>query len=317
MMKLINKIIVSVFLLLMLPPMSHSAVKVFAVKSSEIEPYNRAIRGAKAAFTTARLAEDSITVFGLEGDEVKWKEILKKVREERPHLIMTFGTFATELAKRDVKDVPIVFSTVLNPEESRIVESLGPHNGNVTGASLDVPFETQFSYILRIVPHASKIGVLYNPKETGGLVERARAAALKMGLNLVTEAVVDESSLPRAIHRLMGKIDVLWSVADSTVFSSPAVYEIIIEAIDRKIPFMGLSPSFVRAGALFSIKWDDTDIGRQAGETAIKVISMSENVSEIPVSTPRDISLSINLRTAKAIGITIPEKVLKRAEVFK
>lgn len=316
MMKFINIFILPVVVLLMLPSVSHSATKVFAVKSSDIEPYNLAIKGANEAFRNARLTE-TITAYGLGGDESKWGEILKKVREEQPHLIMTFGTFATELAMRDVKDIPIVFSTVLNPEESGIVESLTSHNGNVTGASLDVPFETQFSYILRILPHATKIGVLYNPEETGRIVEKARSAALKMGLTLIAEPVMDESNLPRAVHRIMEKIDVLWSVADSTVFSPPAVNQIIVDAIEHKIPFMGLSPSFVKAGALFSVKWDDTDIGRQAGEAAVRIISRPEKASNIPVSTPRNISLSINLRTATAIGVAVPEKILKGAEVFK
>lgn len=311
-----TKTLISGLLLLMLPAASHSEEILFAVKSSGIEPYNLAIKGVREVLL-ARGVEDNIKVFDLTGDEARWKEVLKKVKEERPRLIMTFGTFATEMARKDIKETPIVFSTVLNPEESRIVTSPAPHDGNVTGASLDIPLETQFSYLLRVVPSATRIGVLYNPRETGGMVEKARATAGRMGLTLVTEAVKNETDLPRAIDRLFGRIDVLWSVADSTVFSPPAIQQIIVEAIKNKVPFMGLSPSFVKAGALFSMKWDDTDVGRQAGEAAIKVFSRPEEVSIIPVTTPRNLSLLINLQAARAIGLVIPEKVLKKAEVLR
>ncbi len=317
MMKLIKTIIVPVFLLLMMPAISHSENIVFAVKSSGIEPYNLAIRGVWDVFKDAtKPGEVRIEVYDLIGDESRWKEVLKKVKEERPSLIMTFGTFATELARKDIKDIPIVFSTVLNPEESGIVTSLTAHSNDLTGASLDIPFETQFSYILSVAPSATRIGVLYNPKETSVVVGKARTAAAMMGLTLVTEPVRDETELPKAIDRLMGRIDVLWSVADSTVFSPPTVQQIIVEAIKHKIPFMGLSKSFVKAGALFSIKWDDTDIGRQAGEAAIKVLSRSEDVSNIPVSTPRNLSILINQQTAKAIGLIIPTKTLRKAEAI-
>lgn len=317
MLKLKTKILISTLLLFALPGISHSENIVFAVKSSGIEPYNLAIRGVWDVFKDAtRPGEVRVEVYDLIGEEARWKEVLKKVKEERPRLIMTFGTFATELARKDIKEIPIVFSTVLNPEESGIVTSMTSHGGNLTGASLDIPLETQFSYILSVAPSATRIGVLYNPKETSRTVGKARAAAAMMGLTLVTEPVTDETELPKAIDRLMGRIDVLWSVADSTVFSPPTVQQIIVEAIKHKIPFMGLSKSFVKAGALFSIKWDDTDIGRQAGEAAVKVLSRSEDVSDIPVATPRNLSILINQQTARAIGLIIPAKILKKAEVI-
>jgi len=316
MVKLKTKILISGFLLLMLPSISHSNDLIFAVKSSDIEPYNLALKGAQEVFKSKELGA-IVKVYDIKGDASIWKEVLKDIKEERPKVIMTFGTVATELVMMDVKDTPIVFSTVLNPEESGIVNSLTSPGGNVTGASLDIPVEAQFSYILNMVPAVKKVGVLYNPKETGLIVERARATASRMQIQLIAEPVNSETDLPKAIDTLFRQVDVLWSVADATVFSLPAIQKIIVETIRYKIPFMGISPSFVKAGALFSVKWDDIDIGRQAGEAVVKIISWRENISDIPVASPREVSISINARTARTIGLTIPDKVLKRAEVFK
>jgi len=316
MLKLKTKILISGFLLLMLPSISHSNDLIFAVKSSDIEPYNLALKGAQEVFKAKELGA-IVKVYDIKGDASIWKEVLKDIKEERPKVIMTFGTVASELVMKDVKDTPIVFSTVLNPEESGIVNSLTSPGGNVTGASLDIPVEAQFSYILNMVPAVKKVGVLYNPKETGLIVERARATASRMQIQLIAEPVNSEADLPLAIDRLFRQVDVLWSVADATVFSLPAIQKIIVETIRYKIPFMGISPSFVKAGALFSVKWDDMDIGKQAGEAVVKIISGRENISDIPVAFPREVSISINTRTARTIGLTIPDKILKRAEVFK
>jgi putative ABC transport system substrate-binding protein len=310
-----KKMIPLLLAFLLLPSISYSSALVFAVKSSDIEPYNAALRGVREVF------EDSgfrvrIEEFDLDGNESRWGTVLKKVREERPNLIITFGTFATKMAKGDIKNMPIVFSTVLNPEESGIVNSLSSPNGNITGSSIDIPIETQFYHILQMVPSAKRVGVLYNPRETGSIINRAREVAAQKGLTLIAEIVRDEASLPKAIDNIMGKIDVLWSVADGTVFSPPAVQQIIIEAIKHRVPFMGISPSFVKAGALFSMKWDDADIGRQAGEVALRIISREEP-SGIPVTTPRKVSLSINLKTAEAIGVEVPRDLSKGAEVVR
>lgn len=314
--KVVLSILVFGFIPFFIPSPSFSHDLIFAVKSSDIEPYNLALKGVAEVFKAKGL-DSSIKVHDIKGDKGRWEEILKKIKEEKPGLIMTFGTIATELVKKDVKDTPIVFSTVLNPEESRIVNSFASPGGNVTGASLDIPEETQFSYILKVVPSTKRVGVLYNSKETGMVIERARAAAARSGLQLTTVEVDDETDLPKAMEWLLERIDVLWSVADGTVLSTPVAQKLIMEAIRYKIPFMGLSPSFVKAGALFSLKWDDADVGRQAGEAAIKVISGHEEISGISVTTPRNLSISINMNTARSIGIKIPDSVLKRAEVFK
>lgn len=302
-------------LLLLIPSISYCQDIIFAIKSSDIEPYNLALKGAQEVFKAKGLG--SVKLYNIKGDASIWKEVLKDIKEERPKLIMTFGTVATELAMKDLKDIPIVFSTVLNPEESGIVKSLASPGGNVTGASLDIPEEVQFSNLLAVVPEAKRIGVLYNPKETGFIVERGAAAAKRLGITLIPEPVRDETELPKAIKRLFPKIDVLWSVADSTVFSSPAIQQIILETIRYRVPFMGLSPSFVKAGALFSVKWDDVDVGRQAGDIAVRVVSGAEDISGISVATPRNHLISINIQTAGTIGAVIPEKILKRAEVVK
>lgn len=302
--------------LILLPSLSHSHELVFAIKSSELGPYNAALKGVKEVFQSARF-KGNIREYDLSNDSVQWGKVLTKIREERPNILITFGTFAAQLAKRDIKDIPIIFSTVLNPEDSGLVSSLTAPGGNITGASLDIPIDNQFSYILKVVPSAKKIGVLFNPKETGLTIERAREAAAGMGLTLVAEPLNDERELPDDLDRLLKKIDVLWGVADSTVFSMPAVQQIIIETIRNKVPFMGISPSFVKAGALFSLKWDDVDIGRQAGESALKVLTGPSEPQDIPVTTPRNISIAINLKTAKAIGLVIQRNILEASEVYR
>src|SRR4030067_2130131 len=130
MLKLKTKILISGFLLLMLPSIAYCQDFIFAVKSSDIEPYNLALKGVQEVFKAKELGA-IVKIYDIKWDASIWKEVLKDIKEERPKVIMTFGTVASELVMKDVKDTPIVFSTVLNPEESGIVNSLTSPGGNL------------------------------------------------------------------------------------------------------------------------------------------------------------------------------------------
>lgn len=178
---------------------------------------------------------------------------------------------------------------------------------------MDIPFEVQFEILRSIVPGARRIGMLYDPAETAAVIMEAEAAARKAGLVLVALPVRSERDVPGQLRELRGKADVLWMIADSTVYTAKSTEFILKETLRREIPFVGLSARYVKAGALFAISWDYHDMGVQAGEVALRVLGGTPP-AEIPAVIPRKLPLEINLRSAKALGIIIPRTVLDRAE---
>jgi putative ABC transport system substrate-binding protein len=178
----------------------------------------------------------------------------------------------------------------------------------VTGASLDIPSEVQFTYVRRLLPAAKRVGVLFHPAETGLVVEAARSAAAKHGFTLVTKPVGEGDDTVAALRTLMDDVDAVWAVADAKVFTSQVTPALILASLRRRIPLIGLSIAHVRAGALAALYCDYEDVGAQTAELALKVLG-GGSPRDLPITTPRRIGLALNLRTAEHLGLSVPADV--------
>jgi putative ABC transport system substrate-binding protein len=112
-------------------------------------------------------------------------------------------------------------------------------------------------------------------------------------------------------------MDVLWMVADSTVYTPRSTEFILQYTLGHQIPFVGLSAKYVKAGALFAVSWDYTDLGEQAGELAHQILA-GKTPAELAVATPRKLPLVLNMKSARSLGVKIPRKVIEGAsEVYE
>lgn len=279
---------------------------VAVIKSKDIAPYNLAIKGFEERLKQQGLSP-WLVPFDLEKSGTSPGALLEEVRRKKPDLLFTLGTKATEAVAASIHDLPVVYSILLNP---------GPGitaSRNVTGAMMDIPFKAQFEVLQSILPGARTVGFLFNPAETNAVIEEADRAARSMGLKVVALPVRAESDIPERLRELQGKADVLWMIADSTVYTPRSTEFILQESMKREIPFVGLSARYVKAGALFAISWDYADMGVQAAELAYRLLSGASPAAVAPV-TPRKLPLEINLRSARALGIKIPRRILDQAE---
>ena len=280
-----------------------------------ISQHNDAHSTALASFlqTIDESERAAIAMYDLGGQIEAGIAMAGEIQRSGSDLVLAIGTTAALAAKFGLDDIPIVFCMVLNPVSSGLVESIKSRGGNVTGASLDIPLEMQFKHIKMLIKDLKSIGVIYNPEETGILVQEAAEVAKRNNLSLIAKPVSSEREVPDALRSLLNKIDVLWSVADGTVFGSQSTRYILLNTLRTGTPFVGLSPSFVEAGALMALSCDYADVGKQAGEIGNRVLN-GEEPGDIPVAVPRKVSLWINLRTADHIGLRIPESVIKLAD---
>lgn len=302
-----------IFFCLLMATVAEGKVLIVVVKSRDIAPYNIALEGFKRALKRGRI-NSNIIEYDMKGELKKGQEIIKEVKAVNPDLILILGSNATQVISSSIKDIPIIFSMVLNPVASGFIKSMQSSDNNLTGASMDIPIEMQFEKLRSIIPNLRKIGVLYSPMESKTIIEDASDVAKEMGLVLIAQEVSSEKNVPSALEILFEKrADALWMVADGTVFTTQSSKHILLYTLRNGIPFMGLSLSYVKAGALLALSWDYQDIGRQSGELALRVLS-GEEPGQIPITVPRRTSLVLNLKTAKRIGIKIPPSVLTEAE---
>lgn len=281
------------------------------VKSRNLAPYNQAVEGLRRSLASRRGAVH-IREFDFPTAASGEEALLESLQRAQPDLIVTVGTQATLAVTRRVHDIPVVFSLVLITGDSEYLLQHRPPN--VTGAAMDIPIRLQFERMKDVIPDLKRVGVIFNPDLSRGSVDQAREAAGAAGLALVEIPVSDEAQVLREVQSLKGKVEALWSVADSTVFTPRSVDSILLLTLRDGIPFVGLSPSFVKAGALLSFSCDYADVGAQSAEQALEILA-GKSAAELPVAFPRKVSLYLNLNTARAINLEISQKIQSESQV--
>ena len=302
-------------ILLSSAPVTVAGELVIALKSLEVKPYETALKSFKETLREKNY-DLNVEEYVLKDDADQKDGLLAEIKRKSPRLIVTLGSAATSYIAEDIKDTPVVFCMVLNPTASGFIQSMNASGNNMTGASLDIPLEAQFEALRSVIPSARKVGVIYNPSETESVIQEATKAAEQIGLELVSIPIISEEEVPEALRTLDGKVDALWSVADSTVFSRGSTKFILLHTLRNKIPFIGLSPAFVKAGALMALATDYQEVGTQCGELAVRILS-GDHPSSLPITMPRTITMYLNLNTAEIIGLKIPSDRMKGAVLLR
>jgi len=281
---------------------------VVIIKSNPAAPFNQAAEVIADRLRRDPLQPEQFT-FDLEGDDTNVPRVLAELRRLHPRLVITVGSFATAGAMNEPAAEPLLFSMVLYPRQSGLTST---PNRRVTGASLDIPLVVQFKYLRRLFPQARRVGVLYHSVETGSIIEEARQVAASQGFILIAVTVDEPGRALPALKLLLPQIDVLWTVADSHVFSPQTTSPLILATLRSNIPLFGLSTAHVHAGAVAALTADYADVGMQTAEIALRVLR-GEDPAQIQMVTPRKVSLVLNLRSASHLGIQIPPDLLDEA----
>jgi putative ABC transport system substrate-binding protein len=183
---------------------------------------------------------------------------------------------------------------------------------NATGVALELPPEVQFQWLRRFLPSAQTVGVLYNPAENSQRIAAASRVAGSMGLKLDALEVGAPRDLPAALETIGKRVDVLWGLPDSVVLTPETAKPVLLFSFRARIPLIGPSATWARAGALYALDWDYQDLGAQCGETMARVLQ-GASPAGIPVATPRKVLYVVNQRTAQQMKLELPETLLRNA----
>jgi putative tryptophan/tyrosine transport system substrate-binding protein len=244
------------------------------------------------------------------------KELAHEARElvdSGVDLIVTVATRAVLAAKAATTKIPIVMVTALDPVQSGVVGNLARPEANITGnATLTTELTTKQMQILKeVLPRLTRLGVVWNPSnpafsDTTWIELGSAARALSIELRrLDARNVEDITRLPTdAVGALL-------------LMSDPAFHlglaRIADFALGRHLPTAYLFQEFVKAGGLLSYGPNFADLVRQSAEYVDKILRGAKP-SSMPIQQPTRFDLAINLKTAKALGLTIPPSLLLRAD---
>jgi putative tryptophan/tyrosine transport system substrate-binding protein len=279
--------------------------RIAVILSQDAQPYQEALTGFRR-YIDGQGIEAQFDVQALHGDVAVVGQALQSARAGGADLVLALGSIGAQAAARDVHDVPIVAGLVLNADD------LGKAP-NVTAVVLEFPVETELRFLQRLLPGQRNVGVLFNPSENQARIDAAARAAAGLGLNLIARKVMSPMDLPDALESLNRRADVLWGVPDQVVLNSQTARPILLFSLRNRIPFVGLSEMWVKAGALYALDRDYGDIGTQCGEMAVKILGGAQP-STLPTATPRRVVYSVNLKSARLLKVGIKTSVLQSAQ---
>src|SRR2546426_3839508 len=242
------------------------AAEVAILKSADLAAYNQAVAGFKATMPPST----TFLEYDMQGDVARGQKLARKIRDSEATLLLAVGVKAALVAKLEIVDIPVIFCMVLDPAKHDLKAP------NMTGIRLEVPVNRQFSTMRSVLPSLKRIGVLYDPENTGHLVEEARLLAKSMGLELVVKQVNTEKEVPPALRALLSQVEALWLVPASTVLTEDSLKFVLGTALDFNVPVIGFSSELVRSGALLGLSVSYEDVGRQAGLLAKRIVSDQE-----------------------------------------
>ena len=252
-----------------------------------------------------------------QGDQTTLANIGSRFVSAKSELIFASSTPALQAMARATKSVPIVAPAVTSFEAARVVKSDKAPGGNVTGVSNLGPIADQLALLVELTGEKTRtqpVGVIFNPSEVNAeyQVEKFRAEAKARGITVIEAAAGSVNDVPQAIASMRGKVCALWLPTDNVLAS--AATNVAKLAIDAKLPVVASDSALVRAGSLASISVNYYELGRMTGAIGADILEGKKKPADTPVAFQTAQKPLINMKTAAAIGLEIPSKVLEGSE---
>ena len=251
-----------------------------------------------------------------QGNYDRYAELAAELVRLKVDVLVTVGATGSQAAKRVTKTIPIVMTVVNDPVGGRLVESLAHPGGNLTGLSMMAPdlVGKQLQMLTEIVPKLSRAAILSNPASPGTAPQLRVAEALAPTLGVRLQVL--EARTPQEIDQAfvaMGKerAGALVVLAES-MFTNQAK-QIADQSVKMRLPTIFGLKEHADAGGLVVYGADPVDMERRAAGFVAKILKGAKP-ADLPVEQPSKLELIINLKTAKALGLTIPQSVLLRAD---
>jgi len=274
--------------------------------SYDTKATNKVLDGFRSHFDTHGI-KAKFDLYQLKKSKDEAEKTVTKLLKLKPDLILAIGSLALNVIGKNITEVPVIASMVLSNENLEKYK-------NVTGVSLAFSLKEQTTWLQKILPESRNIGVLYNSEKNRIQMNAANKLLKGKGLTLLQEQISNPTKIPQALKQLENKADVLWGLNDAMVLNPKTAKNILLFSFRNKIPFIGLSHAWVKAGALYALERDYLDIGLQCAEQATEILS-GKNIDKVRISTPRKTLYSLNMKIADRLKIVFSEELIANAEM--
>lgn len=274
------------------------AAEIAILKSSTITAYDQAITGFKSTAPSGAIYSE----YDLQGDLQQGRKLARKIRASEASLVVAVGLKAALAAKLEIVDIPIVYMMILDPSKHNL------NAPNMTGTLLEIPAERQFKILRAFLPNLRRLGMLSNSSTNPSKTKETIAQAAVNSFQLQEFSVESDKEVPQQLRTLLTSTDGLLLIPDTTVLTNESVGFILETALARRVPVIGFSPEFTRLGALLSLSVSYGEVGRETGKLAKRILDGDRKLPAKPIPVER-LKITVNLKTARFLGIEFPKEV--------
>ncbi len=239
---------------------------------------------------------------------------IQSMIEQDVDLIFALCTPTAQKARKSVEgtDIPVVFAPVNDPVQSGIVDNLRNPGCDLTGIKIGGYTSKQLEWLLIVAPDIQTVLVLHNPDTSASVLalEPLNETAATLGVEIVVRETRTPEEVLAAIESIPQEVDAIHLVADASIQAH--IDKLVEASLQHEMPLSSFEYALAEAGALLSYGPEMFPVGEQSARLADQILH-GISVTDLPVETA-EYFLTINLRTAKAIGLDIPDEVLDQAD---
>ena len=252
-----------------------------------------------------------------QADQSNLQNISQRFVSAKMDLICAIATPAAQTVANATKDIPIVGTAITDYVGAKLVASNEAPKGNVTGTSDMNPVKEQIDLMMKLCPNAKTIGTIYCSSEVNSEVQvkAMKEYAESKGLKVEVATISTVNDIQQAAQSLVGQVDVFYEPTDNIIASAMPTLVAITDP--AKKPVICGEPNMVKAGGFATYGIDYYKLGVQTGYMAADILDGKSKPATMPIEMAKDLKITINKKSAVALGITIPEDVLKDADVVE
>ena len=245
-----------------------------------------------------------------QADQSNLQNIVSRFVNNNDDMILAIATPSAQAAANATKTIPIVGTAITDYTEAKLVDSDEKPGGNVTGTSDMNPISEQIDLLLKLVPEAKTIGVIYSSSEINSeiQVKKMTEYAESKGLTVKTATISTVNDIQQAAQSLVGDVDAFYEPTDNVVASAMPTLAAITDEAKKAI---------ICAGGLATYGIDYYRLGQQTAVIGADILDGKVKPADVSIQTAKDLKLTINKTNAATLGITIPEDLAKDAEVVE
>ena len=249
-----------------------------------------------------------------EGRSERVAEFASEFVQNKVDVIVSYGG-AVSIIRKATTAIPIVFALSNDPLGGGLVASLSRPGGNATGLSIESAdtVSKRLEFLRDVVPQLRRLAVLFDAGYPAAVKEanEVQTAAHALRLDIARHEIRHPDDVAPALEALRSQSDALYVVENALI--APNVTRIVSFAVGARLPTSFITGDYVRAGGLMSYGPNYPALFRRAAEIADKILR-GANPADIPVEQPSKFEFVVNLKTAKALGLTVSDKMLALAD---